>query len=73
MNAMGTRDWSGIFFLLDGHEYAFRAWQRVPSVSDWVVFAPDEKPFEVERVIWREEKSDPGNPYAEVVIKRVTR
>jgi hypothetical protein len=69
---MTTRDgWDGIFFLLDGKEYAFRNWKHVPRKGDWVVFAPADKPFEVLRVIWRENRSPPDAAYAEVVIKRI--
>lgn len=63
-----TKEWGGIYFLMDGKEYAFRSWERVPSVGDWVVFPADDKPLEVRRVIWRETKSPPIYPYVEVVL-----
>jgi hypothetical protein len=63
----------GIFFLLDGKEFAFKTWPHVPRVGDWVVFPThkDRQPYEVVRVIWRENRSPPVNPYVEVEIKKV--
>ncbi len=65
------RRWDGIFFLLDGKEFAFRGWDHVPRIGDWVVFPSTDEPFKVLRVIWRENRSEPENPYVEVVIERI--
>ena len=70
---MTMRAWDGIYFLLDGKEYAFRTWERVPSLGDWIVFQSTDEPFEVVRVIWRETRSPPIVPYVEVVIQKVER
>jgi hypothetical protein len=65
-----ARGWDGIFFLLDGKEFAFRSWERVPRVGDWVVFPAPDRTFEVARVIWRETVST-NVPYVEVVLVAV--
>lgn len=68
--------WDGIFFLLDGKQFAFRGrdWLHVPRAGDWVVFpSMEDEPFEVKRVIWRETTGTPALPYVEVVIERVPR
>lgn len=66
-----ARAWDGIFFLLDGQQFAFRAWDRVPRLGEWVVFAPDDKPYKVDKVLWRENRSPPDAAYAEVVLRRI--
>lgn len=66
------REWDGIFFLLEGKQFAFRgsSWPHVPRTGDWVVFPSKEgEPFEVKRVIWRETTSPTSLPYVEVVIE----
>lgn len=73
---MRADNWDGIFFLLDGNEYAFRGWSAamVPRVGDWIVFPSTDEPFKVTRVIWRETtgKVEPiRRPYAEVCIEHV--
>jgi len=63
--------WDGIFFLLDGKQYAFRPWKTVPRVGEWVVFPSTEEPFEVVRVLWRETRNSAAAPYVEIILKRV--
>lgn len=67
---MSVREWGGVYFILDGSEYAFRSWTKVPRVGDTVVFSSTDEPFEVLRVLWREERSPPNRPYVEAIIKR---
>lgn len=64
------RGWAGIYFMLDGAEFGFRAWERVPRIGDTVVFAPADQPYKVVNVFWREQRSPPGEPYAEVMLEK---
>jgi len=69
---MMAERWGGIYFLLDGRQFAFRTWANVPRIGELVVFSLTDEPFEVSRVLWRETRDAPIGPYAEVILKKVT-
>lgn len=65
-----SQRWDGIYFLKsDGSIFAFRGWEIVPRIGDEVVFAPDDIPRKVRRVLWRETKSGPMREYVEVYFE----